>query len=311
MKDRRWVLTVLSVLLVVLLSAALVSGQSSARVQAVDDLGRLVTLDKLPERIISLAPSNTEILFALGLDDRIVGVTEYCDYPPQAQEKEVIGGFTTPDMEKIVALSPDLILATDIHKKEVIPNLEKKGLTVAALEADNLTGILYDLMMVGKLTGKENEAVKLIARMQEKIETITDKTKNLTDQEKPRVFWVTWPEPIWTTGKGTVTHELIVKSGGENLFQDLNGWKKVDMEAVIARDPQIIIAPAEHGVSKPAEWAKEEPRLKVTAARQNNRICTVETNLVERMGPRIVEGLEKVAACIHPEIFGDSSGDKG
>ncbi len=304
MKSRRWILAALSVLLIVILSTALVPAQSPEPVRLVDDLGRSVTLDKIPERIISLAPSNTEILFALGLEEKIAGVTKYCDYPPEAKEKEKIGGFSTPDIEKIVALAPDLILATSMHQKEVIPKLEKKGLTVVALAPEDLTGILYDIIMVGKLTEEKKEAFELVAQMENGIEGVTKKTKDLTEEERPKVFWVTWQEPIWTTGSGTFIHQLIVKAGGKNVFADLKGYKTVDLEAVIERDPEVIIGAAKHGASKPVNWVKTEPRLKVTKARKNDRICAVTGNLVERAGPRIVKGLEKIAKCIHPEIFG-------
>jgi iron complex transport system substrate-binding protein len=154
----------------------------------VDDLGRSVNIEKIPQRIISLAPSNTEILFALGLGDRLVGVTEYCDYPPEALDKEKIGGFSTPDIEKVIALQPDLILAGSIHAKEVIPALEERGLTVFALVPENLEGILKNIEVVGKITGKEKEAFELITQLKERIEAISDKTERLKTQERPRVY---------------------------------------------------------------------------------------------------------------------------
>jgi iron complex transport system substrate-binding protein len=307
MKSKGWALVALCAFLVSVLPMAMFADESAVSVQLVDDLGRLVTLNSAPERIISLAPSNTEILFALGLDEKIVGVTEYCDYPPQAKGKEVIGGFSTPDIEKIVALSPELILATSIHQQEVIPKLENKGLVVAALDSSDLNGVLLDIVMVGRLTGQQDEALGLVANLQSRIEIITDKTDKLIEQEIPRVFSVTWPDPIWTGGSGTIINELIVKAGGTNIFRDLDGWKQVDLESVIERNPEVIVAPGEHGWSKPGEWAITEARLEVTSARQNNRVYIVETNLVERAGPRIVDGLEEVASCIHPELFGELS----
>lgn len=309
MRSIKWFLAFLSVTLILPLTMAYIA-TTTPPVTIVDDLGRLVTIEKTPERIVSLAPSNTEILFALGLGEKVVGVTDFCDYPPEAKEKEKIGGFATLDIEKIIALAPDLILATGIHGKEVIPLLERRGLTVVALEPKDLVGILYDIVMVGKITGEEEEAFELVAQMEIRIEAVTEKTKPLPEEKKSRVFWVIWPEPIWTTGRGTFIHELIVKAGGKNIFEDLEGWKTVDLEAVIERDPEVIIGTAKHGVSKPAEWAKTEPRLAVTTARKNDRVYAVEGDLVERPGPRIVEGLEEVAKCIHPEIFGKPKGGK-
>lgn len=273
----------------------------------VDDLGRSVNIEKIPQRIVSLAPSNTEILFALGLREKVVGVTEHCNYPPEALDKEKIGGFSTPDIEKVVALQPDLILAADIHSKEVIPALEERGLTVFALVPENLDGTLEDIQMAGEITGKEEEASELVKQMENRIKVITDKTENL--QERPNVFYITWHEPLWTSGSGTFIHELIDKAGGVNIFQDVIEHKAVDIELVIARNPEIIIACSGHGEAKdePFEWAKSEPRLQAIEARKNNRIHQIDADLVSRSGPRIIDALEWFAYFIHPEIFGRPS----
>ena len=270
----------------------------------VDDLGRSVSIKEIPQRIISLVPSNTEILFALGLGDKVVGVTEFCNYPPEARGKGRIGGFSTPDIEKVIDLQPDLILAGSIHAKEVIPALEEIGLAVFALAPQSLDGILEDIRMVGKITGEEDEASKLVAQTETRIKAITDKTQNLDG--KPRVFYITWHEPLWSVGLGTTTQELIQKAGGVNIFQDITGHKMVNLEEVIARNPEVIIACTGHGEAKgkPFEWANEEPRLGVTEARKNNRVYQIDADLVSRDGPRIVDALEWFAYFIHPDIFG-------
>jgi len=269
----------------------------------VDDLGRTVSIEEIPQRIISLAPSNTEILFALGLGDKVVGVTEFCNYPPEALEREKIGGFTTPDIEKIIALQPDLILAGSIHAAEVIPALEDRGLTVFALAPENLDGILEDIRVVGKITGEEDEASKLMAQMRTRIKAITDKTSNL--ENRPRVFYITWHDPLWSVGSGPTIDELIEKAGGVNIFQDITGHKMVNLEEVIARNPEVIIACTGHGEAKdePFKWAEKEPWLEGTEARKNKRVYQIDTDLVGRDGPRIVDALEWLACFIHPEIF--------
>jgi iron complex transport system substrate-binding protein len=272
----------------------------------VDDLGRSVNIEKMPQRIISLAPSNTEILFALGLGDRLVGVTEYCDYPPEALDKEKIGGFSTPDIEKVIALQPDLILAGSIHAKEVIPALEERDLTVFALVPENLEGILKNIEVVGKITGKEKEAFELITQLKERIEAITDKTERLKTQERPRVFFITWHDPLKSMGSKSLPHELIEKAGGVNIFQDVEERNfQVEFETVVYCDPQVIIVTVGHaaGEAKAFEWAKEEPRLKVTEASKNSRIFPLDTGLT-RYGPRAVDALEEFAKFIHPDIFG-------
>jgi len=272
----------------------------------VDDLGSPVSIKEIPQRIISLAPSNTEILFALGLGDKVVGVTEFCNYPAEVLDKEKVGGFSTPDIEKIIALQPDLILAGSIHAKEVIPALEERGLAVFALAPQSLDGILEDIRMVGKITGEEDEASKLVAQMEARIKAITDKTERLKPQERPRVFFITWHDPLKSMGSKSFPHELIEKAGGVNIFQDVEERNfQVEFETVVYCDPQVIIVTVGHaaGEAKAFEWAKEEPRLKVTEAGKNSRIFPLDTGLT-RYGPRAVDALEEFAKFIHPEIFG-------
>jgi len=269
----------------------------------VDDLGRSVQIDEVPRRIVSLAPSNTEILFALGLGDRVVGVTEYCNYPPETEGKEKIGGFNTPDLERIVALAPDLVLASGIHEKEVIPGLEEMGLTAFALEPEGLADIVESVRVVGAITGRETAAAEIAAQMESRLEAITDETKDV--ERTPRVFYVTWHDPLWSVGSGNMIHELIEKAGGENIFQDVTGHTVVDLEAVLLRDPEVIIACSGHGEAgdRPFGWVKQEARLGVTAARRDNRVYEVDGDLVSRPGPRAVDALEWFAYFIHPELF--------
>ncbi|MBE9514205.1 MAG: cobalamin-binding protein [Chloroflexi bacterium] len=269
----------------------------------VDDLGRPVSIEEVPQTIVSLAPSNTEILFALGLGDKVVGVTKHCDYPQEASEKQKIGGYSTPDLEKIVALQPDLILASSIHEKEVIPSLEEMGFTVFALEPGNLAGIMKGMRVIGVITGREEKADEAIAGMEGRVSAITDETENL--ETVPGVLYITWHDPLWSVGSGNIIHELIDKAGGMNIFQDITGHKVVSLEAVILRNPDVIIACSGHGEAKdkPFQWVREESRLGVIEARKNSRIYEVDADLVNRAGPRAVDALEWFAYFIHPELF--------
>ena len=273
--------------------------------EVTDQLGRTVQLDGIPQRIISLAPSNTEILFALGLADRVVAVTDYCDYPSEAKEKPSIGGFSTPNIEELVALSPDLILATSIHEKRIIPQLEGKGMTVFALNPKTLDEVLEAISLVGEITGEEEEASGLVAEMQNRIKAVTAKGDGLPENERPRVFYIVWHDPLMAAGSGTLQDDLIEKAGGINIARDLAGYADISLEAFIAANPQVMIAGGGHGSGEDLtfQFAKTEPRLGNTAARQNNRVYMIDGNLASRPGPRIVEGLEKFAEFIHPELF--------
>ena len=276
-----------------------------APIEITDQLGRLVRLDKIPQRIISLAPSNTEILFALGLADRVVAVTDYCNYPPEAKEKPSIGGFSTPNIEEVVAHSPDLILATSIHEDRIMPQLEQKGLVVFALDPKTFDEVLSAIALVGEVTGKAEETSKLLAGMQNRIKAVMDKTDSLSQEQRPRVFYVTWHDPLKTAGSETRHEELIQKAGGTNIARDLSGYADISLEAVIMANPEVIIAGVGMGTGKdlPFQFAKTEPRLRDTAARINNSVYAIDVDLAGRPGPRIVDALEKFAEFIHPELF--------
>jgi len=295
-----WFLALLTIALV--LTACSPTEQTPTQ-YVVDDLGRLVAINGTPQRIVSLAPSNTEILFALGLGDKVVGVTDLCNYPPEALNKTKVGGYYGPDIEKIIALQPDLILATDFHRFELIPTLEEQ-FTVFALAPQTLDDVLESIQKVGKITGKEEEASGLVNEMQSKIEEIQELTEGLG--ERPRVFYVTWHDPIWTVGRNTWIDDLIWIAGGNNTFsQYFESGAMVEIEWVLFRNPEIIITGSYPGVY---EWAMNETALNVTDARQNDRVYTCDDDLAQRPGPRIFKGLEWFAYFIHPEIFEEPEG---
>ncbi|MGD0793962.1 MAG: cobalamin-binding protein [Dehalococcoidales bacterium] len=271
-----------------------------------DQAGRAVTLKALPQRIVSLAPSNTEILFALGLGDKIVGVTDYCNYPPEAKIKPSIGGFSTPNIEEVVAKNPDLVLAANIHEAKIVPQLEARGLTVLVLDPKNIDDILAAIALVGKVTGKENEARTLTSDMEKRIKAVTDKTGGLSAAQKPATCFVVWNDPLTIAGSGTFHDELIAKAGGTNIGHALTGYSKdFSLENLVIANPGVIIAGIGMGTGedKPFQFIQTEPRLKDTAARINNHVYAIDQDIVGRTGPRIVDALEQFAKDIHPELF--------
>ncbi|MCJ7575731.1 MAG: cobalamin-binding protein [Dehalococcoidia bacterium] len=301
-----WFLVILSIALVIALAIALVltagsPGEQTPTQYAFDDLGRLVAINGTPQRIISLAPSNTEILFALGLGERTVGVTDYCDYPPEALNKTKVGGYANPDVEKIVALDPDLILVAHGTPMDVINSMAGLGLTVFGIKTTDLDDLLNDIRRIAEITDKEVEAQTLTSEMESRIEAVTNQTEEL--EQRPRVFYIVWHDPLWTAGSGTFIHELIEKGGGVNIFQNVTGYPTISIEEVIARDPEIIIT-SEWSY----EWAINASELASTNASQTGRIYTLDDDLVQRPGPRLVEGLEWFAHFIHPEMFEEPEG---
>lgn len=270
-----------------------------------DQLSRAVTISKVPQRIISLAPSNTEILYALGLADRIVAVTDYCDYPEEAKQKPKIGGFSNPNIESIIALSPDLVLAASIHEKGYVPQLAEKGLTVFALAPKTIDEIQQAITLVGKITGKDKEAAALVANMNKRIKAVVDKTSNLAVADRFRAMYLVWHDPLMAAGARTIQDELIAKAGGTNIATGLADYAKISLEAVLQSNPEVMMAGVGHGTGEDQvfQFMKNESRLKDTAARVNNRIHGVDANMVSRPGPRIVSALEEFAKLIHPELF--------
>jgi len=268
-----------------------------------DDLGRLVAINGTPQRIISLAPSNTEILFALGLGDKVVGVTDLCNYPPEALNKTKVGGYTTPDEETILALNPDLVLVAYGTPIDVINSLDGLELTVFCIETISLVDLLHDIRTVGEITDNEVEAQALTSELAVRIQAVTSQTEEL--EERPRVFHIIWNDPIWTVGSGTFENVLIEKAGGVNICQNSTGYTTISIEEVVARNPEVIITPTGHGPGGEYiyEWAMNSTALNTTDARKNDRVYKVDQDLVQRPGPRLVKGLEWFAYFIHPEIF--------
>ncbi len=276
-------------------------------IEVTDLAGRVVKLEKMPEKIISLVPSITEIVYALGIEDKLVGVTKYCNYPAAAKEKPIIGGYSTVDIEKVVEIQPDLILATHIHEAKVIPELERLGLTVLDLYPTTLDEVMETITLVGKCTGKEDEASRLVTEIRNRISAITSKTANLTEAQRPRVFYIQWHDPLRTAGSDNRIHELIELAGGTNIAQDLSGISvDISLEAVIEANPEVIVAGVgmAAGEDLPLQLALTEPRLKGVDARINKQVYGMDNDLINRAGPRIADALELLAKMIHPEIFG-------
>jgi iron complex transport system substrate-binding protein len=278
-----------------------------------DQTDRTVTIEAEPQSIISMSPSNTEILFALGLGDKVAGVTQYCNYPAEAQEKTKIGGFSATDIdvsiEQIVAIDPDLILATETHLTEVVPKLEQflpeTAILVILTSTESFEVVFDAIELVGQCTGTEENATLLVAEMNDQIRAITDMTDTLPDSERKKVFYMVWQEPIFAIGGGTLGNTLIDAAGGVNIFGDIDGAPIVDLESIIDKNPDVILASTAVGTGAdlPYQFALNEERLSGVNARINNQVYGVNDDLYGRPGPRLVEALEELVALLHPELF--------
>lgn len=267
-----------------------------------DMAGREVTIPAGPQRIISLAPHITEILYALGLGDRVVGITEFCNYPPEAAEKPKVGGFSDVSVEKVVEQNPDLILVASIHMAQVLPELEKLGLPVLVMDAHDMPGVLDQIRLVGKITGQDEAAEALTAQMQARADAVA---KAVEGRPRPRVYWEL-DSTLWTVGPGSFVQDLIERAGGENIAADAEmAWVQLSAETIIARDPEVIFL-ADHPYGETKESVMARSGWEKISAVVNGRIVELtqeQGDMVSRPGPRVVDALELIAKALHPDAF--------
>ncbi len=273
----------------------------------IDDRGRQVELTQLPKRIVSLAPSCTEILFALSLSQKIVGVTTYCNFPEEALSKEKVGTITEVELEKLLSLQPDLIVASSLNPPDFLKRLEELGIPVYVADPKNIEGVLSSIDRIARICGVEEKGGMLVNNLQKRLKKIEEVTAKIPEDQKPLIFHMLWHQPIWTAGKGTFVDELIKKAGGKNVVSDLEGYSSIELEELLRRNPDIITVVENHGGAQnlPYQFLLQDERLKSIKAIKEGRIFRVDSDIVSRPGPRIVQALEIFAKIIHPEIFGE------
>jgi len=269
-----------------------------------DHAGREIVVDGTAERIVSLSPSNTEVLFALGLDEKIVGVTDFCDYPPETADKDSVGNFTDPNLEKIITLEPDLVLGGSQHQ-EAITRMEERDIPALSLEPASLEQVYRAIEKIGAAAGAKAAAENLVSEMKLEIEDIQDKLQELKEEEKVPVYYELYYDPIMTAGNQSFIHEVVTLAGGENIFADLDdNYPTVSAEAVADRNPQVILYPEDHGSAKMIkEQFNERPGWREISAIQKNHIYAVNSDLFSRPGPRVTQAVQEAAILFYPELF--------
>jgi iron complex transport system substrate-binding protein len=271
--------------------------------QYTDDLGRRVSVVAAPQRIISLAPSVTETLFALQLEAEVIGVTSYCDYPEGALTKERIGDTLTPNLERIIALKPDLVIVTTASQLEALTRqMESLSIPVYVTNPRTVRGIVEMIRRLGEVTGRVARASELATEMEERIERIESRVGRLP---RVSVLYLLQLDPLITAGKETFLNDLINLAGG----QSISGVEKLDYpqfsrETVLARRPEVMLLSSRHGAA-PDGAMVDERRLRqlfaATPAVRSNRLVTINSDWIDRPGPRIIDGLEQIAQALHPE----------
>ena len=275
-----------------------------------DQIGREVVISSAPQRIVSLSPSNTETAFALGLGSRMVGVTDYCNYPEEALKINKVGGFSNPNVEAVLALEPDLVFAGNKHEEQV-KKLEELNIPVLVLSPESIEDVLESMVMMGKATGKSKEADAVIADMRERLKTIEAKVSSIPAQERVRVYFEVSSDPLMSAGAASLIDEVISLAGGKNIFADVAGtYPKISEEVLLEKNPQFIIFPGGHGSEGfDRETIAARPLWENITAVQDNHIFEVSADMITRPGPRSIEAVEKLAAIFYPEKFPKADGN--
>jgi iron complex transport system substrate-binding protein len=259
--------------------------------------------DKL--RIVSLAPSVTEILFALGLAENIVGTTDSCDYPPEAKSIRHVSGFGTPNVETLLSVSPDMVIACGLEKPDILAVLRQSGVRVVDVQPKGpISGFpeLFDaIRAIGEATGRAAEARAIVARMDLELQAVAARIAAIEEDQRPRVFVEIDKSPLMTAGAGSFIDDLIARAGGRNVAHGIQtAYPRIDPERVIAWNPEVVLVA--HG-GPPGEAAKRLARQigwsNIAAVRQRRIIDEIDPDLLFRPGPRLVEGVTQLAERLH------------
>ncbi len=270
----------------------------------VDDLGRKLYLAKSPQRIVSLAPSITETLFAIGLNEEIVGVTEFCDFPPEALSKPKVG-YATPNLEMIVGLQPQLVLAPrSFLRVDLLSKLEQLKIPTFIFDPHTVEDILAHIQVMGRMVGHSQEANAQTALMRKHLAGLSSR---LVDLPRPSLLYILNSDPLITVGPGSFIHHLIEIAGGRNIANQAKvPYPRLTMEEVLRQNPDILLFPVgkQEGISQAEQNAWR--RWTTLSAVQQGHLFQVDSDILNRPGPRILEGLSQLVKILHPEIIQDA-----
>jgi iron complex transport system substrate-binding protein len=278
------------------------SASFSTTQKSIDEVGREVTFPFPPKRIVSLAPNITEILFSLGLDEEIVGVSIHCNFPAKAKSKVRVGSYISLDFEKITSLNPDLIIATAAgNTRDMVDRLGKLGFQTYVIYPKNFNDILESIAHIGQVVNRGKEARAIIEGMRKRSQRIVELTNGLP---RPKVFIQIGDAPIVTVGKGSFADDLIRLAGGENIAgKEEEVYPRFGMEEILKRSPEVIVISSMNPKGDYQRIIQEWTRWKTIPAVKNGRIHLIDSDLLDRPSPRIIDGLEELARVLHPEKF--------
>lgn len=268
-----------------------------------DETGRAVAVPQPVRRIVSLAPNLTETLFALGLGDRVVGVTDFCDYPPEAASREHVGGPVSPNLEKVAALRPDLVVATKAggNRLSTVHSLETLGLAVFATDPHSVDEVIASTERLGEVAGANDSGRLVGAGLRRRL---TEVGERLSGSELTRVLLVVWPEPLITVGRNTFIADALRRAGAENVIQTAQDWPNASLEEVARQRPEYLIFASDHSEQADRQIAELGglPGWRSLEAMRNKRVIVL-SEAIARPAPRLVEVIELLARTLHPERF--------
>lgn len=267
-----------------------------------DATGEEFTFDKAPERIVSVSPAETESLFALGLDQEIVGVSDFDDYPQAATTKPKMGGITKPNEEAIIAANPDIVFTGISMKEDVVKKFRDLGISIFKVDPKSYDDVISNIELYGQITDRQQEAKDIVDNMKKVREDVQAAVKDAADKKKVYVEF----SPGWTVGKGEFMNELIEIAGAENIAATETGWININEENIIKSNPDVILYSAgliDTETNKPLEeLIKNRQGWDQITAVKDNHVFGVDSNLISRPGPRVADGLKEVAKAIYPDL---------
>ncbi|MCA0170407.1 ABC transporter substrate-binding protein [Bacillus sp. RAR_GA_16] len=274
-----------------------------------DALDEEVTIEKDPEKIVSLIPSNTEILFDLGAGEELVGVSDFANYPEETADIEKIGGMEF-NVEKIISLKPDLVLAhgSSAHNSEAgLQQLRDAGITVLVVnDATSFDGVYDSIEMIGQATGEMEQAETTISDMKQQLEDIQAKAEEISEDDEKEVFVEVAPAPeIFSPGKNTFMDDMLTMIHAKNVTHDQDGWNQIDQEAIIKANPDVIITTYGYYTENPIKQVLSRDGWQDVTAVKEEQVVDVHSDLVTRSGPRLVEGVEELAKAVYPDVFAE------
>lgn len=269
--------------------------------EVVDEYGRTVRVPVVPQRVISLAPSLTETVFALGLKDRLVGDTDYCDYPAEAMRKPKVGGTMNPNIEQIAALKPDLVLVTkEGNRLETLHALEMLGIPTYATDAHTVGEIISSTQRIADLLGASEAGQAVVADLQRRLDVLQQKLAGVPPR---RALFVVWSEPLMSVGRGTFIADAMRVSGAVSIVDSETPWPQVSLEEVVHQQPEYLVFASSHSDgAHDFDAIANRPGWRLMDAVRNRRFAVI-SDAVIRPAPRLISAVEDLARQLHPEVF--------